>query len=180
MNLKQANRCVKLASFLETLDKSKWNYGTFGEISKVDACVIINNGNVQLKKLDCGTCGCALGWCPTVFPNKFSTNLDKVIKSTISNEHLSVDDIEYLQETSFDVYVKDNDGEWVDVSGANSDSLLVDFFGITYDEVVHLFMAHDMRDFYGVNYMSDVTPQMVANKLYDIVKQYGYNVQTVK
>ena len=50
MTQKQANRLVTLIEFLKTLERKKFNF----EILREDQ--------------DCGTIGCAIGWCPEIFP----------------------------------------------------------------------------------------------------------------
>lgn len=44
------DRLLKLAGFLDTLPRKKFDFGE-----------VMNN---------CGTCGCACGWIPTVFPDE--------------------------------------------------------------------------------------------------------------
>ena len=49
-----AERLLKLASFLNTLKKEKFNFDIIAK-----------------KEPICGTVGCAIGWCPKVFPRSF-------------------------------------------------------------------------------------------------------------
>lgn len=49
-------RLLKLADFLDKLPRSHFNFNTV--LEKVPAT----------KENECGTVGCAIGWCPTVFP----------------------------------------------------------------------------------------------------------------
>lgn len=51
------DRLLKLADFLEKLPRKKFDYD-----------VVTRGEDIPRKELDCGTVGCAIGWCPVVFP----------------------------------------------------------------------------------------------------------------
>ena len=58
-------RLLKLAAFLETLPKHKFDL----DIIVDDNRVFGEDGNeFNLPSADCGTAACAIGWCPNVFP----------------------------------------------------------------------------------------------------------------
>lgn len=52
-----ADRLLKLADFLHALPPEKFDFG-----------VVVNGPDMPRKELDCGSVGCAVGWCPVVFP----------------------------------------------------------------------------------------------------------------
>lgn len=57
-------RLLKLAAFLDTLPKERFNFRVFAD----------ERGKPMLEALaagstDCGTVGCGLGWCPALFPD---------------------------------------------------------------------------------------------------------------
>ncbi len=65
-----AKRLLKLAAFLDKLPRSHFDFNTVR--SKVEVT----------PQNTCGTVGCAIGWCPTVFP--------RVCKTTRKGSCLSV------------------------------------------------------------------------------------------
>lgn len=59
MTQKQANRLVTLIEFLKTFERKKFNFEILRE-----------------EKPSCGTIGCAIGWCPEVFPKLVEVRMD--------------------------------------------------------------------------------------------------------
>lgn len=68
MTKRHKERLLKLADFLETVPKKNFNLETFAESDKDES---INSFIKRFRKKECGTTGCALGWCTVVFPRKF-------------------------------------------------------------------------------------------------------------
>ena len=58
-------RLLKLAAFLETLPKHKFNLDIIVDDNKVFG---EDGDELNLPGADCGTAACAIGWCPNVFP----------------------------------------------------------------------------------------------------------------
>ncbi len=59
LTYKAANaRLMKLAKFLRTVPAENFNFGH----------VLIGPNEKLTTKGDCGSSGCAIGWCPAVFP----------------------------------------------------------------------------------------------------------------
>lgn len=59
------NRLLKLASFLRNLPPAKFDLKVIMETN--------DEGGMPLEKeKDCGTVGCAMGWCPKVMPKLFA------------------------------------------------------------------------------------------------------------
>lgn len=72
-------RLLKLAAFLETLPKHKFNLDIIVDDNKVFS-------EEDLPSPHCGTTACAIGWCPNVFPRncayRFSGYVSVVDKNT--------------------------------------------------------------------------------------------------
>ena len=60
----QIKRLEKLATFLDTLPKQKFNFGVVTDVS--DDWTM--QEALKTKDNSCGTVGCAIGWSPAVFP----------------------------------------------------------------------------------------------------------------
>lgn len=58
-----AKRLLKLADFLDTLPRQKFDYSVFTRQGGKPMREALKAG-----KTDCGTAGCAVGWMPVVFP----------------------------------------------------------------------------------------------------------------
>lgn len=56
------NRLEKLADFLYTVPRQKWDFATIMDLGDNEPLVALAAGN---KK--CGTAGCAVGWAPALF-----------------------------------------------------------------------------------------------------------------
>lgn len=149
MNHVQANRLVKLANFLENLPDENWDYSTIRTYNK-SVCEID-----ETRKISCGTTACAIGWTPNVFPEHIGC------KVTYSSVYESIIDLT--------VYLKKDKNLDIRYWAA-------DFFGLSRREVELVFLAKDCYNFYGVLNPEKVTRKMVANKLYEIVKNNGYEV----
>jgi hypothetical protein len=142
-----------LAQFLEKLPETQWDYCSIRYID-VDKKVVKND-----IKVTCNTCACALGWCPSVFPKNFKSELE----------------IDEIVDGRNDLFVsfKDKDGDWVDAADSYDTH---EFFGLDEDTFEKLFLASDTEDFYGTSSMARVTKEKVAKKIYQIVLDKGYQL----
>jgi hypothetical protein len=59
-------RLLKLADFLDTIPRQKFNINYITNI-----CGDIELSNKSIKDPECGSVGCAIGYCPVVFPRLF-------------------------------------------------------------------------------------------------------------
>lgn len=161
MNLEQANRCVKLAQFLETLKENKWDYSNIRLNSYEEGEKKITEDGICIKA-KCNTTACALGWCPEVFPDKFRPNII---------EYDLIDNMLFGGE--IDVEIENKCGnKWNRVTNKN----LSNWFGFSEEVVDKVFWGDDTQGFYNKERMSDVTAKDVAKKLYDLVRKAGYDV----
>lgn len=107
----------------------------------------------------CGTSGCAIGECPIVFPRywKFSEDGDPVLRKVLSGE---------VEIQSFDacMYLESS---WQDVQTS-----IVEFFGITPEEAMHLFTPHQQNTaLYGGKYADSEAPRkLVARNILAFIK----------
>ena len=71
-----SERLLHLADFLEALPERKFYYGA-----------IVSGTDVPRDTFDCGSTGCAVGWCPLAFPEHFKyvpiTDYDGVVEVTV-------------------------------------------------------------------------------------------------
>lgn len=175
MNQKQANRLVKLAEFLLTVPKEKWDFSSFEELKSVNVCTTETRDDEVVSKISCGTTACALGWCPTLFPKNFKAGLFDKINEALKNKDIEILKDLMLDGKNFDLQVKYK-GEWSDdyyednYDGDAFDDGVAEFFGITTDEVHRLFLTNNS---YGIAY-EKVTPQMVSKAIYKVLDKYGY------
>ena len=63
MNAIHAKRLRKLADFLHTMPKEKFDFGTIGLQHGLPPLDALKAGHTR-----CGTVACAIGWMPAVFP----------------------------------------------------------------------------------------------------------------
>lgn len=114
MNSVGKKRLLKLADFLETLPKKKFDLNVYvGDIK---------DGQAPNKQYDCGTTACAIGWCPVVF---------------------SRSGVHYQEQYDYggrlidmDVVFPTNDGDLQNDMGAEK------FFDLTEGELNYLFMPN--------------------------------------
>lgn len=103
MNKIQEARLLKLAKFLEKLNPKNFNFEHIvAEISPTGP---------KYSKVNCGTVCCAVGWCPTVFPNTFEWIAEKAdstwgytYRYTVGDKSLSSTSWEDIVEKFFGVY----------------------------------------------------------------------------
>ncbi len=141
MNLTSANNCAKLYNYLTLVIRpEQWTYETVRKLVKNG--MVVDSGQIV-----CETVGCALGWCPSVFPEDFKLMIYGPTKISVKfhNENLG---------TSEEV---------------------IDFFGVTDDEFDKLFWGRDCEEYYGKDF-DKVTPKDVARKLKEVVNKYGYEL----
>ena len=71
----RADRLLKLADFLDTVDEKKFNYCVWGQIDAMGEFEPVEGTSItteELLKVNCNTSACALGWCPTVWPEEWT------------------------------------------------------------------------------------------------------------
>lgn len=71
----RADRLLKLADFLDTVDEEKFDYGVWGRINDMgnfEPQAGTSISTEELLKANCNTSACALGWCPTVWPEEWT------------------------------------------------------------------------------------------------------------
>lgn len=168
MNLEQANRLVKLAQYLETIPDSKWDYGIIRE----ERGKIKVNGGV---KLDCGTVGCALGYCPSVFPNKFVATLEKEQAEFTEDGDINIPVIvSFKQKNGDEISASDFRHSWEEKE--DNDDLAMDFFGLSAQEFQETFLGHNSNEVYRCFDYTKVPKNKVISQLYKLVKKHGFEI----
>lgn len=112
MNAVQTKRLLKLADFLQTLPRQKFDF----------AVVARERGKPMLEalkagKTECGTVACALGWAPAVFPR-----------------HLKWERPYWSGETALEINFRNASSSY-----AQTFPVAERFFGLTEDEAQRLF-----------------------------------------
>lgn len=79
-----SKRLLKLADFLDKLPRSHFNFKE------------IRSESAPTRQLKCGTTGCAIGWCPSVFPRlcravSIPTAWDESMTVVVGRRKLSID-----------------------------------------------------------------------------------------
>lgn len=148
MNLVQANRCIKLAEFLENLPDEKFD---FNLIREEEYELLVKNNKV---KLECKTVACAMGWCPEVFPDKFESKIDENYSDGMNVNVIC------------DIKLK-NSEKFNEVAAAQ-------FFGLSQEMSEKIFLGSHYDFYKDLN--GYVKKEDVANALYKVVKDAGYEI----
>jgi len=139
MSTLYAERLMKLARFLHNdLPEEKFDFS-----------VILSGKDVPNEKLDCGTVGCAIGWCPLVFP----------------------EELKYAQASSGTPIVLSAHGQSFHVSAHSASISLMYFFDLTNMEAKCLFVPNYAED----SPNSDASAKDVARHIAGFVaKKYSH------
>jgi hypothetical protein len=131
-------RLLKLADFLEKLPRKKFYYG-----------LVVVGKDKPRKELDCGSTGCAMGWCPVVFPSL-------VKYGPLDNFN--------PDEPTRDVLMKGrNYGGYL--------STAEELFGLTFSEAIGLFNPNDQGYINEPSLGHKATPKQVASMIRRFVKK---------
>ncbi len=125
-------RLLKLADFLDKLPRSHFDFNTI--LEKVEPS----------RKNKCGTVGCAIGWCPTVFPR---------VCEVVSNPGEQMEVAPIGREPDF----WSNYGTHA-AAGSH-------IFGITEGEAYGLFTPSEDSPANGKRLRGDATPKQVARRI---------------
>lgn len=127
MNAVGAKRLLKLADFLEKLHPSKFNLNEW--VAGIKPKLMAEN---PLKKGDCGTTACAVGWLPALFPKSWGWTKPKAFYDSFGNP------------ANADVLYK----KWPNAEMTQGQKLqaAADFFSIDYSDSTELFMPAEYGD----------------------------------
>ncbi len=138
-----AERLMKLARFLYKLPREKFNYA-----------VVIEGKDIPNDTFSCGTVGCAIGWTPMVFPERFEWR-------TLKHRVGLFDKADHREMTN---------GNFV--------STAMDFFDLSSSQVQGLFTP-GMQDCIGMDDMEDnASPKDVAMMIAAFVKKESTETDT--
>ena len=141
------DRLLKLAMFLEKLPPRKFNLESFttieGPLPSQDL----------IKDFSCGTTGCAVGWCPVVFPKfcKYSSPVK-----------------DYNDKLTCAIIAKNNPNNYIDNQRVTNSSFAwaSGFFGINKSYCDYLFLPFHYRK-------GHRGPKSVASRIRDLVVKNG-------
>ncbi len=138
-----AKRLSKLANALEKgvkAKKYKFNMGAW----------VGKRNSTAATKHDCGTAGCAIGYCPIVFPSLAKYHFDEDMQD-------------------WEIRFRDSRG-----SGSTIDEA-ADFFGLRYQEARNLFFSTSYSDDTGELDSSRVKVKDVVARIRERVKEMRYD-----
>ena len=134
-------RLLKLANFLRNLPNKKFDLATFVKAEEGDY------GELRLPELDsdCKSTGCAIGWCPTVFPR----NCKYILRNNVFGEEEVI------------VVPANDEGD------ADYWTFALNFFGLSEEsDAYYLFTPQAYRS-------GHRGPKSVANRIIDFVHKNG-------
>lgn len=138
------NRLLKVANFILNLDAKKF------DLEEIIASSVKTDSNSNKILNECGTVGCAIGWCPCVFPR--SVGVKYFYEAGLSFEGKRA----YV----YRVFDKKNPDETYYVDFASS------FFGISSTDAEYLFNP-------AAYHKSKRGPKSVANRIFSFIRNNG-------
>jgi hypothetical protein len=137
MTQKQANRLVTLIEFLKTFERKKFNFEILRE-----------------EKPSCGTIGCAIGWCPEVFPKLVEVRMD-----SYQDPQFRIRRKNWTQYTNFDDMARE-------LFGLDSSAFCPDL-AVRFGSGRHSYRTPK----------KEATPKQVAKWLTKVLSIYGYTIK---
>lgn len=135
------NRLLKLAVFLDKLPKAKFDFSTITSLGQKPMMEALKAGRHR-----CGTTACAIGWMPAIFPRQVCW----------VGEDRPYGDLNVGLRSA---------GAARRVGKARNFAVAQRFFGISYEEALHLFNPGDISLRY------DATPKQVAKHIRRFVRE---------